>query len=148
LGKGYAIDPTDLYLVTESIRRGLAKDYEQSILSGDYHSGPLSVMIPFGIFGMIGFVWLLIAGGRVLYRNHKFSDPALQSINTFLLSYFVARALYYFIGFGSFSSDLSLFLGLLGFSVALNGDARERATVPAPAQSAVLATPLASEALV
>jgi hypothetical protein len=120
LGKGYSLDPTDLYLTDQSVRRGLAQGYEGAMVAGDYHSGPLSILIPFGVFGLIGLVWLMAASIRVLYRNHRFSDPSLQTINTFLLSFFVARAVYYFIGFGSFYSDLPIFLGIIGFSVSLN----------------------------
>lgn len=145
LGKGYAIDPTDMYLVGESVRRGLAKDYEVSLLAGDYHNGPLSVIIPFGIFGMAAFIWLLAAGVRVLYRNYRFSDPALQKVNTFLLSYFVGRSVFFFVGFGSLHSDLSLFLGTLGLSVALNGVRNERsAPVAVPAQAEMLPAPVPS----
>jgi len=133
LGKGYALDPTDMYLTEESVRRGLAKDFESSSLAGDYHSGPLSVIIPFGIFGLIGFLWLLWAGGRVLYRNYRFSDPALKNINTFLLSYFITRVVFYIGGFGSLSGDLPLFLGVMGLSIALNGGVRDWKTLPAPA---------------
>ncbi len=132
LGKGYALDPTDMYLMNESVRRGLAKDYEAALVVGDYHSGPLSVIIPFGVFGLIGFLWLLLAGGQVLYRNYRFSDPALRNINTFLLSYFITRVVFYFGGFGSFFSDLPLFLGVLGLSVALNGEVRDGKTLPQP----------------
>src|SRR6266496_4489170 len=51
LGKGYSATEADYYLTMESIRRGLAKDYENSMLAGDYHNGPLSVLLPFGMFG-------------------------------------------------------------------------------------------------
>ena len=30
--------------------------------------------------------------------NYRFSDPALRNINTFLLAYFVARVVFYFVG--------------------------------------------------
>jgi hypothetical protein len=49
----------------------------------------------------------------------------LQNINTFLLSYFMARAVFYFAGFGAFSNDIALFLGVMGLSVALNGGVRD-----------------------
>jgi len=131
LGKGYALSPSDMYLVEESLRRGLAKDYEMALLVGDYHSGPLSILIPFGIAGLLGFLWLMVASIRLLYRNHRFSDPALQNINTFLLSYFVARAVFYFVGFGGFNSDLALFLGVVALSIALNGGVRDWTSLPA-----------------
>jgi O-antigen ligase len=132
LGKGYALSPADLYLTDQSVRRGLARDYEIALVAGDYHSGPLSVLIPFGIFGVLGFLWLLVAGLRVLYLNQCFGDPALQNINTFLLSYFVARAVFYWVGFGAFNSEIPLFLGVLGLSVALNGGVKRENALAVP----------------
>ena len=90
-------------------------------LAGDYHNGPLSVIIPLGLFGVIGFLWFLGAGISVLYRNHKFGDPAFQRINTFLLAYFIAKTICFFAVFGSLYSDLVGFTGLLGLSVSVNG---------------------------
>jgi O-antigen ligase len=144
IGKGYAIDPTDLYFATESIRRGLATDYEGAVVAGDYHSGPLSIIIPFGIFGVLAFLWFIIAALRLLYRNYMFSDPRLRNINTFLVAYFVARTVFYFVGFGAFNNDLPTFAGIVALSIAINGGMRgpqqvaEEATVellpePAPA---------------
>lgn len=141
LGKGYALDPTDLYFATESIRRGLADDYEGAVVAGDYHNGPLSVIIPFGIFGLLAFIWFLAAGIRLLYQNYRFGDPALSKINTFLLSYFVARSIFYFVGFGALHSDMPMFLGALGFSVALNGGIRRQERSVVPAEAALLPDP-------
>ena len=121
IGKGYAINPTDMYLAEESKRRGYGGPYEVSMLSGDYHSGPLSVQIPFGIFGTLGFVWFLAASIRALYRNYRYGDAALNTINTFLLSFFIARTISYFLLFGSFHSDLALFAGVVGLGICLNG---------------------------
>ena len=121
LGKGYAINPTDLYLAEQAMKRGLAQDYEVSLIAGDYHSGPLSVLIPFGIFGVLGFAAFLVAGGRVMYRNYRYGDPALHRLNVFLFGYFIARVIFYLFLFGAFQSDLGLFVGLIGLSIALNG---------------------------
>jgi O-antigen ligase len=124
VGKGYAIDPTDLYFAQESTRRGLARDYEGAIVAGDYHSGPLSIMIPFGIFGLVAFLWFFFASVRLLYRNHVFSEDKLRMINTFLLAYFVCRTIFYFVGFGALHSDLQMFVGIVGLSIAINGGVR------------------------
>jgi O-antigen ligase len=124
IGKGYAINPTDLYFAEQSIRRGLAKDYEGAVVSGDYHSGPLSIMIPFGIFGVLAFLWFIIASIRLLYRNYRFSDERIRNINTFLFSYFVARTIFYFVGYGAFNSDLPAFAGIVALSIAINGGMR------------------------
>jgi len=147
LGKGYALNPTDMYLVEESIRRGLAKDYESSLLVGDYHSGPLSILIPFGIFGFAGVIWLLVAAVRLLYRNYRFGDPNLRTINTFLLSYFLSRAVFFFVGFGSLHSDLPLFLGVMGLSVALNRGIRDWNSLPASATGESVKRPVFKQPL-
>src|SRR5829696_6746520 len=94
IGKGYALSPTDVYFTNEATRRGLMKGYEAAALVGDYHSGPLSVLLPFGIFGMIAFVWFLAASIRALFLNYRYGLPELHNINTFLFSYFVARTIF------------------------------------------------------
>lgn len=124
LGKGYAVNPSDLYFAEQSIRRGFARDFEGALVAGDYHSGPLSILIPFGIFGVAAFVWFLVASTRLLYRNFRFCDDRLRNINVFLLSLFIARCIFYFVGFGALSSDLAIFVGLVGLSVAINGGVR------------------------
>ena len=93
----------------------------RTILVGDYHNGPLSVLMPFGIYGAIAFAWFLIAGLRVLHRNWKYGNPALRQVNAVLLAVFAARTVFFFFFFGSLHSDMPAFLGLLGLSVALNG---------------------------
>ena len=57
----------DLYLTFEAARTGLISNYEGAMLAGDYHNGPLSILMPFGMFGAIAFLWLLGAGLKVLY---------------------------------------------------------------------------------
>jgi O-Antigen ligase len=120
IGKGYAIDPVDLYLTTEATRMGLYSNYEGFVVAGDYHNGPLSVLMPLGLAGAIGFLWLLASGLKVLYCNWRYGDPRLKSINNFLLSYFLAQCVIFFFVFGAFNSQLSIFLGILGLSVSLN----------------------------
>jgi hypothetical protein len=120
-GKGFALDPTDLYLAAESGRRFQGEALIGTIVAGDYHNGPLSILIPFGIYGMIAFLWFLIAGVRLLHRNYKFGNPAYRNVNALLLAAFAARAFFFFIFFGSLHSDMPFFTGLLGLSVALNG---------------------------
>ena len=121
LGKGYAITPSDLFLAQESLRRGIGSPFQPVLIAGDYHNGPLSIIIPFGLPGVLGFVCVLIAGGRVLYRNWKLRNPAVHNINTLLLSLFISKVLFFFLVFGAFQSDLAVFLGLIGLSIAVNG---------------------------
>jgi hypothetical protein len=126
LGKGYAINPTDMYLAQESARRGLAKGgSEGAIVTGDYHSGPLSILIPFGIFGVIVVVWFWIGSVRVLYLNWRHGDPRFRHINTFFLAYFIARIVQFLFVFGAIGSDLPIFVGILGLSISINGGVRK-----------------------
>jgi hypothetical protein len=121
LGKGYAIDPVDLYLTEEATQHGLLASYDSSILAGDYHNGPLSLLMPFGIFGAIAFVWLQAAGIKVLYCNRRYGDPRLKTMNNFFLSYFLTQCVFFYAVIGALSTGLPLYLGILGLSISLNG---------------------------
>jgi hypothetical protein len=112
---------------------------EVAMLAGDYHSGPLTLVIPLGICGVIGFLWFLVASVRALYHNFRYGDPQLQRINTLLLSYFAAHIIFFFFVFGSFYNDLMMFTGLIGLSISVNGGVRGPATA--------VATSLGSEPL-
>ncbi|MEO7299440.1 MAG: O-antigen ligase family protein [Verrucomicrobiota bacterium] len=120
IGKGYEINTHDLEILTANQSRGQVDTIEVAILAGDYHNGILSLIIPFGLPGVAGFVWLLWAGFKVLRDNYRYGPPELLRLNRFLLSFFMARAIYFFVFFGSFSSDFFLFTGVLGLSVSIN----------------------------
>jgi hypothetical protein len=120
-GKGYALDPNDLYMAQQSANRGFGIQASSALVAGDYHNGPLSVLIPFGIFGFLAFGWVIIASIRLLYYYHRFGDPALQRVNTFLLATFLAKVALFVLIFGAISNDLFMFLGLVGLGVSLNG---------------------------
>jgi O-antigen ligase len=100
-------------------------------IAGDYHNGPLSVIIPFGIWGVLAFLWFLIAGVRVLWRNYRHGDLELRILNTYLLSTFLVSIITFTFVFGAISTGLVAFTGVLGLSVALNGGV---ATPPPPAR--------------
>jgi hypothetical protein len=130
IGKGYAINPTDMFLTGESVLRGMNASYEGSLVAGDYHNGPLSVQLPFGIFGSITFLWFLVGGLWVLRRNFRYGDPEIKNINTFLYAYFIARAVYFMVLFGALFQDLAIFTGTVGLSIAMNRGVRsERSLV-------------------
>lgn len=122
LGKGYSIDPTELHLAQESSWRGHSS-WRVASVAGDYHNGPLSLMVPLGLWGILAFGWFLIAGGRVLYWNYRYGEPGLQTVNRFLFAYFLVRILFFTFVFGSFYSDFCIFAGLVGFGLSLNGGA-------------------------
>lgn len=120
-GKGFSVDPNDLFMASQSAVRGLEGSSAGAALAGDYHNGPLSIAIPFGVWGLIGFGWFLVASGRTMRHFQRFGDPSLRIINTFLFSYFIAKVIFFVVIFGSFWSDLYSFTGLIGLSISLNG---------------------------
>jgi len=123
LGKGYAISSADLSFMSGAAAR-FADPAELTILAGDYHSGPLTLIIPLGIWGAIGFVWFIIVSLRLLSRNYRLSPPELINLNRFLLVFFIARIIYFFVVFGSFYSDFFVFAGIVGLSTSLNHGVR------------------------
>ncbi len=120
LGKGYNVSSDELFLSQESVYRGFGAMWDGAATAGDYHSGPLTVIIPFGIWGLAAFVWLLVAGARFLYTALRDGAPELRQINAFLLALFLARILFFVFVFGTLNGDLFHFTGILGLSVALN----------------------------
>jgi hypothetical protein len=134
LGRGYRLSMTDLWIAEESQRRGLAASYEQMMIAGVYHNGPLSLYVPFGSFGVLAFLAFLGASLRALYRNFRYGSPALRQVNTFFLALFVTQIVLFIFVFGAFDSQLAIFTGTVGLSVALNGGVR-RPGEPAPADT-------------
>jgi len=124
LGKGFVYDSSDVYLAEESTRRGFMQSEDFAIITGDYHSGPLSVVIPLGIWGVIAFVLINEFGMRMLYLQFKNGDPDLYLFNQGMLALFSARIVYFWFFFGAVASDLSTFAGILGLSLAINGAPR------------------------
>jgi hypothetical protein len=130
LGKGYAISKNDL-AVASSRAFHYASDMEANDIVGNYHSGPYSVVIPFGIWGVIALLWFWIAGWRALWKNYRYGDPALRTVNIFLLAYFIARVFQFLIVFGGLYGDIYYFTSIIGLSVSLNGGIRRPAPAPA-----------------
>ena len=135
IGKGLAITHEDFDFAVSDFTGSMGaftEDQSWAALAGDYHSGPLSVLIPFGIWGAAAFIWFLVAACRVLYRNYKYGDPGLRVINAFLLASFVSRVIFFFVIFGGFYADMRTFLGYLGLGICLNGGVARPASEPAP----------------
>lgn len=121
LGKGYAQDPAELNFMQENIRRGYLKGYEPAMFSGDYHNGPFSVIIPFGLWGVAAFGFFIVVSLRYLYRVYRTGNPEFKAINTFLLAYFVARIVHFCFVFGAFYTEIGILVSLIGLSVSING---------------------------
>lgn len=133
VGKGYLIDVQELEAAESFENYRGSSDGAKYELSSDFHNGPLSVIIPLGIFGAIGFLWFLAAAFRVLLYNYRYGAAEYHRLNTFLLAYFTVRIIYFFVIFGSFHTELPLFTGLIGLSVSVNGGMRRPAPGKAPA---------------
>lgn len=125
LGKGFAIDPKDLYFANEGQRFGGASPVEGAIVAGDYHNGPLTLIIPFGIWGALAFIWFIIASLRVLWTNHKNSEPDMRTVNTFLLCFFISKLLFFLVFFGAFYIELVLFASTAALSISINRGVRK-----------------------
>lgn len=138
LGKGHGMNATDVYLTPFLVEQGIYRNYEPAILTGNYHQGLLSLIIPLGLPGFICFVWLMVAGFRVLIRNLREGDPALRTINRYLLAWFSVQLVFFCVIYGHFSSDIAAFCGILGLSVSINA---KKAQVGNPVQQLVRRNP-------
>jgi hypothetical protein len=121
LGKGYAISVEDYQseLGSGAAIQNSADPGQQGLaLASDYHNGPLSVILPFGIWGAIAFVWFVVGSVWVMYRNYRYGLPELLSLNGFFFAMYL-WVVFSFYG-GSLATNVSGFTGLLGLSVAIN----------------------------
>lgn len=133
-GKGYSFNATDYLMATEAVRRGEADSYEGFFISGDFHNGILTTLLPLGIFGLVTFVWFGGAALWVLIRNYRWGEAEWTHINRFILASFVVRFFYFFTFYGSFVRDLGFFCGFVGLSLAINHGVRSAPAQPTPQQ--------------
>jgi O-antigen ligase len=124
LGKGYNFDSMDVYLTQLGMEHGIYGAYEQLLVLDDYHNGPLTLIVSFGIFGVLAFAAFCWGALRALYANYRYGDPALIRINTFLLAYFITILVVFLTFYGEFFIDLMSFSGIIGLSLTLNGGLR------------------------
>jgi hypothetical protein len=130
LGKGYTITREDYQMMGYNTSfKAVDASQQGHALAYDYHNGPLSVIIPFGIWGAFGFCWFVAIAIWALIRNYRFGDPALKVINSFLLAAFLQKTLMFFSIFGALNSDMAGFAGLLGLSIAMNKGVRQARAV-------------------
>ena len=129
LGKGYALNPLAYDLMqTRSENLRFAENWDATI-AGNYHNGPLSVILTFGIWGVMAFFWFLFAVNRALYLNFRYGPSEFRMYNTFLLALCITKTVYFFLIYGSIEKDLFDFVGLVGLSISLNGGVCRRAQV-------------------
>ena len=138
LGKGYAISQAEFDVLAQGSAFHEIDPSQQGLaLASNFHSGPLSVILPFGIWGVITFLWFMFAGLWVMYRNYKYGDPALQTVNIFLWVIYVVECFNFLFLFGDFATGMGHFLGPLGFSIALNNGVCRPVPKPVPATQPV-----------
>ena len=87
------------------------------------------MILPFGIWGAMAFLWFLAAAGWALHKNFRYGDPALKIVNTGLFSLFIGKVIFFFFVFGALSNDIAVIGAYLGLSFSLNGGICRR---PAP----------------
>ena len=128
LGKGYAISVEDYQaeMGTGAAVNNVDPAQQSLALSSDYHNGPLSVILPFGIWGVIAFVWFIAGSVWVVYRNYRYSPPELKSINAFLYATYGLLVVNFY--GASLATNMNLFTGVLGLSVAINRGVRRQPT--------------------
>jgi hypothetical protein len=119
-GRGLTLGAQEMTLQSDLSRTGHAASYESFAVDSDFHNGPLSLIIPFGIWGVIGWLWFIGAGIRALWLNRKYGEEYVRTANNFIFALFLAKTLFFFFVFGNFYSELTQFCALLGLSMCLN----------------------------
>jgi hypothetical protein len=119
-GRGLTLESQSLYLEADLTQTGRTSSYESFVVGSDFHNGPLSLIIPFGIWAVIGWVWFIWASLRALWLNRKYGEEHLRTANNFIFAAFVAKTVFFFCVYGNFYTDLAQFCALLGLSMSLN----------------------------
>lgn len=120
LGKGLIFDPLEYQLAISGFYRGPDAEYRMAEAVLDYHNGPLTILIPFGIWGLVAFLWFVGASFLWLYKAWRYSPPELRTLNCGLFATFAAQMIVFLAVYGHFYRDLPTFTGLIGLSVSIN----------------------------
>lgn len=133
LGKGYAFSAetfTESMGVDATFKRTINAAEDPLALASDFHNGPLSVVLSFGIWGVLVWLWFWAAGFFVVWRNYHYGDSALRHLNLFLFATFISNCLFFLFIFGDVVTEVSQFTGVLGLSIALNHGVMRRPPLP------------------
>lgn len=128
LGKGFAFS-SETYnesMGANATFKSVDASEDPLALSSDFHSGPLSLIIPLGIWGVLAWLWYWAAGFRVVWRNYRFGDPALRQINLFLFAWFICKCVIFLFVFGGVVEDVATFASIIGLSIVLNHGVKGR----------------------
>jgi hypothetical protein len=120
LGKGMTINTLDMDWA-ETLSRFGGKQWDYSYITGEHHNGFFSVIIAFGVWGLLAFAGFIGVGFWVLLQNYRFGEERLRSVNGFLLLNYIGWVLLFFSYWGTLYWSMRDFAGILGLAVALNG---------------------------
>lgn len=123
LGKGFSFtaETFNNYMGRDAtFQRSLSAADNPLALSSDFHSGPLSVVLSFGIWGVLAWLWYWVAGFWVVWRNYHYGDPAIRHLNLMLYALFLSKVFGFLFIFGGIVEDVASFAGVIGLSIALN----------------------------
>lgn len=120
LGKGMAISARDMEWA-ETLSQFGGKSWDYSYITGEHHNGFFSVIIAFGIWGLLAFLAFIATGFWVLLQNFRFGEERLRSVNGFLFLNYIGWVLLFFTYWGTLYWSMRDFAGILGLGVALNG---------------------------
>jgi len=138
VGKGYSISEEDFEYIGRGAQANASATLDASkqalALSNDFHSGPLSTLIGFGIWGAIGLLWLMAAVVWLLYRNYRYGDPELQTLNAYLLASSIVSIIVFLFVVGAFQNAIGDYCKVAGLSAALNWGVRGPQAKPAAVQ--------------
>lgn len=135
LGKGFTFTARDFnnYMGPNATFNDIIDPSQDPlVLSSDFHSGPLTVLIPFGIWGAIAYLWFMAAGFWVVWRNYRYGLPSLSHVNLMFYAFYIVKLFTFFVVFGAAVNDVANFGGLVGLSVALNHGVRGPQKQPKP----------------
>ncbi len=138
VGKGYAISLEDWSNIQSSANANTVGGENDSLaLSSDFHNGPLSVIIPFGIWGVFAFTWIIGVAIWILYRNYRYGRPDIKRANRYLLAIFISKFLIFMTVFGALQGDIGTLLSFVGLSIALNYGVAKAGGQPLPQPAAI-----------
>lgn len=120
LGRGLVYDALDYELAASRFYRGPDAEYRMAQVAQDYHNGPISVVLPFGIWGGVAFLWFVVGSFLWLYKAWRYSPAELYTLNCGLFATFAAQMIVFLALYGQFHQDMPIFTGLIGLSVSIN----------------------------
>ncbi len=119
VGKGFAFNGDELRIATDPTQ--VRDEWEWAIVTGSYHNGPLTLLIGFGVAGLVtGFAFL--TGGtlrHIRFARGEWHDVRLQVCHQTVTGLVVTMTLIFIFVYGEIRSIVIPFLFYLGVLEAL-----------------------------